>query len=106
MTSTENAIKMCKNIKFPPLSSHGPGPTHPNSKPSKSTSKSFRIASTRLSIEFQVCGGGSHSLGMINQENPQVKTPNHKVSELHQFYMEWGGEEGSPSAGPLGQMSV
>ena len=94
MTSTENAIKMCKNTKFPPLSSHGPGPTHPNSKPSKYTSKSFRIASTRLSIEFQVCGGGSHSLGMINQENPQVKTPNHKVSELHQFYgVGWGGGE-------------
>ena len=31
---------------------------------------------------------------MINQENPQVKTPNHKVSELHQFYgVGWGGGE-------------
>ena len=39
-------------------------------------------------------GGGSQCLGMINQENPQVKTPNHKVSELHQFYgVGWGGGE-------------
>ena len=37
----------------------------------------------------------TQTLKMINQENPQVKTPNHKVSELHPILwsFKWSGGE-------------
>ena len=94
MTSTENAIKMCKNTKFPPL----PWPRS-NSPQLKTLKIHLKKLPNCINSPFNRVsswgGGGSHSLGMINRENPQLKTPNHKVSELHPILwsFKWGGGE-------------